>query len=687
MKIKIHKIDNMINNGENILKNLQNSVIDDLELLVRESIQNSLDASYEQRDIEIDFSLGKFRKEDLITRLEKTERLFKLYKNEYEDFISIKDMNTSGLTGPLSYKQVDNLNKQGNLLRLVYSMGNPQTQSGAGGSWGFGKTLYYRIGSGIVLYYTRIKNEHNHYEERIVGVLVENQNSTRSIIDHRKHKSTGIAWWGEYNNDNDIIPITNPQKIKEILDIFGINSFKGTETGTNIIIPFINKEKLYDEAVMNSKDADNFYMGEISEYLKYSIQRWYFPRLNNPGYILGKKNNLKVSINGDQIRPNDENKMFKILREMYNYAVTNNFDSLKMITKNKTLKREPITVQQVKNMNGNLVGNLVFGKFDYKELGMSTRNDISNPIFLSNTNRDKEDSDNSNPPMILYTRMPGMIVNYDSNSKWVSGLERTPKEEYIIGLFVLNSDVNVYFDIFGDNGNKLTLEDYIRSTELDDHMEWHNKLLHDINNKSFNPSIVDRIIRNTKNKIRNELYEKDKSGNQSDVTSHLGNLIGGMILPQIGYGNMVKSSGKGVVTTGSNDRRRGNRKIKYEIRNNEIQYGSNYIKIPFDFEFLDEKTNIFNIELLIVTESGKLSLNKYESFFNMKSPLYFEKITISSNEVNIKEIKTNIYNSTMKYEVNRTYKNVNYIKGDIVIITNDKNIIPEIKISGVDIHE
>lgn len=681
MDIKILKIDNMINNGENILKNLQNSVIDDLDLLVRESIQNSLDAGYYKKNVEVDFTIGKFNKSKLINKLQDTESLNRLYKNDYEDYISIKDLNTSGLTGPLSYKEVEDLNEQGNLLRLVYSMGNPQTQSGAGGSWGLGKTLYYRIGTGIVIYYSRIKVGNN-YEERLVGVLVENQNGRDTVINHKKHRSTGIAWWGEYKND-ELLPIRNSEKIKEILDIFSIDQFKGNETGTNIIIPFIDKEKLYDEAVMNNENANNFYMGEITEYLKYSVQRWYFPRLNNPNYQIGKKNNLTVRINGEKIDTYNEDRFFKILRKMYNYAITGKKDNTSEIFNNETLKREEINVSRVPNMNGNLVGHLVFAKFDYKELGMSTSFNISNPIFLSNTNKDPENENNSNPPMILYTRMPGMIVNYDSTNNWVSGLEHTAQEDYIIGIFVLNSDDDISFDIYGEHNSTISLENYIRSTELDDHMEWNNKILYDRKNKSYDPNIVGRIIRNTKNKIKSSLYLKEENGTESDVTSHLGTLIGGLILPPIGYGTGSNNPGPGRGSGGSGSGKKPKiMEYKVDIKYDYIKYEKNSITIPFEFEFLKDEIIEIEIEVLIVTDTLKLTLNQYEQVLVNDTPLSLEKLTLNTSNVIVKKSLTNESGLTSKYHVKRIDLKTNYIKGEVTIRTTDKNIVPEVKIRG-----
>ncbi|MCG4788632.1 hypothetical protein L0N33_25225, partial [Roseburia faecis] len=71
----------------------------------------------------------------------------------------------------------DELTKS-NFFKLVFGLGKNQEANGAGGSWGLGKTSYFRIGCGIVIYYTRIKAEQD-YEERLIASLIEDPRSEK----------------------------------------------------------------------------------------------------------------------------------------------------------------------------------------------------------------------------------------------------------------------------------------------------------------------------------------------------------------------------------------------------------------------------------------------------------------------------------------------------------------------------
>lgn len=151
------------------------------------------------------------------------------------------------MTGPVRYEDVKN-NFFGNLLKLVYEICKPQSNEGAGGSWGLGKTIYFRLGIGLVIYYSRIC-EKGKYQSRLAACLVENETQKDALIPHSGGVKRGIAWWGKKENpfQKTTIPEDNEQEIQRILNVFGIPSYGAKETGTTIIIPYIDEEALLSE--------------------------------------------------------------------------------------------------------------------------------------------------------------------------------------------------------------------------------------------------------------------------------------------------------------------------------------------------------------------------------------------------------------------------------------------------------
>ena len=231
MNIEIAEPGRMTQSGSSLLRLIQNNNMPILDLLVRESIQNSLDATNGTSDyVQVEFLTGSFKTRKFNRYLDGVEEnLNRIILNDESKYIAIKDSNTVGLTGKMHYDHVEN-NDYGNLLKLVYEISKPQETLGAGGSWGLGKTIYFRVGIGLVIYYSRILNSDKSYESRLAISLVEDENSKNSIIPQVKNQlKRGIAWWGQKIGNNKTIPITDEKTILEILKVFNIKEYKGKE--------------------------------------------------------------------------------------------------------------------------------------------------------------------------------------------------------------------------------------------------------------------------------------------------------------------------------------------------------------------------------------------------------------------------------------------------------------------------
>ena len=103
MKIEIAEPGRMTQSGSSLLKLIQNNNMPILDLLVRESIQNSLDAKNDTDPyVTVDFFTGEFNKISLNKELEGiTETLNRKYWKDTYKFIAVRDSNTVGLTGKL----------------------------------------------------------------------------------------------------------------------------------------------------------------------------------------------------------------------------------------------------------------------------------------------------------------------------------------------------------------------------------------------------------------------------------------------------------------------------------------------------------------------------------------------------------------------------------------------------------
>ena len=156
---KVLELTQSVSYGSVTLKSLQNDNIPELDLLVREAIQNSSDAALQEADdsFTVKFNTGTFVPARFNTNLSGIEGILdEMFPGETADFLEIRDTKTQGLTGPLRIDDMPS-DDHGNFFKLIFDTGKKQTQAGAGGNWGFGKSVYYRVGMGIVVFYSRIK--------------------------------------------------------------------------------------------------------------------------------------------------------------------------------------------------------------------------------------------------------------------------------------------------------------------------------------------------------------------------------------------------------------------------------------------------------------------------------------------------------------------------------------------------
>ena len=174
-------LQSMAQDGDAILRSLQNKTLPMVDLMVRESLQNSLDATIEGQEFtDVKYTIGKFNSNQLASHFEEIDVKLNTEYEGYHDFIAVSDKNTYGLTGDYKSNDKEVLDAS-NFHKLVFSIGKNQDKDGAGGSWGLGKTSYFRMGIGLVIYYTRVKTEDG-FEERLIGSMIESPKSPNRIL-------------------------------------------------------------------------------------------------------------------------------------------------------------------------------------------------------------------------------------------------------------------------------------------------------------------------------------------------------------------------------------------------------------------------------------------------------------------------------------------------------------------------
>lgn len=519
MRIEIAPNDfRMTSSGKGVLRSLQNDNLPYIDLVIRESFQNSLDAALpESNHVKIDVNIKEFVTDELALILEGvTEPLLAKYC-DYEQALIISDKQTTGLQGDFNTDSADAL-KKSNIHKLIYGISMNQDSSGAGGSWGLGKTSYFRIGAGIVIYYTRIKLEDGTYAERLAGSLIENEDSPEKLL---KESSRGLAWWGDYDDENkNSYPITNSNEIKNILSVFGMEPYDGMETGTSIIIPFIDSELLLPKKDVVEEHTYAFDKS-MTEQIKLSIQRWYGSRIGNSTYFQFFDQPVLVpSVNGTIVDNMSLIPMFKWMADLYTSALTGEVRHTKI--KVKEISGLRLTMDNSEN----LIGRVAYTVLNESDLKMLVPNNYYSPLSYLNISAKDKISKNS-AKIMAYARKPGMVVEYDVDGSWTSGIV-VPDDEYLLAFFVPNSNGKLHANF---RSKYEILDDYLRDTENADHASWKDKHL-----EGTKVTIVERTKKEVVKQIQKELNPKEETGLMSSKTTLLAKKFGSKLLPPSNFG-------------------------------------------------------------------------------------------------------------------------------------------------------
>lgn len=639
MRIKVAADDpqSMSQSGDAILASLQDRELSTTDLIVRESLQNALDASLEKSSQTlVEYTLGNFEAEKLNNQFEDIdESLTKKYRGETE-FLAISDKFTTGLTGDYRTTDSSKLNKS-NFQKLVFGINKKQQADGAGGSWGLGKTSYFRVGNGIVIYYTRIATD-NGYEERLIASLIEDPNSSDKLLES---SNRGIAWWGKYEKDSGMLfPITDSNEIRKFLEIFGLSPYTDDITGTTIIIPYLKPYVASDENIPWQRNRERD--------IRTAVKRWYSPRLYNKEYAkFVKQPMLACKINGSVINDQNMESIFKIFRNLYTSALTGKGVDKSIKVKKIFIPRQGMVDAQTP------IGNVAY---TILKKDVVSDGDWTPKTYLSNSG-----DDSINPTRILaFTRKPGMIVRYDFDGTWTKGV-KVPEGMIMLAFFVPNSEGDLHKD-FQEKGF-VKLEQYLRASEKADHADWGN-----INGIRW--KLYTRIVKYVSETLCGETKD-DSEKDDSFLSAGLARKYGTKFLPPNSYGKASKT------IQNSKSRKKHDKKHKrtaeLRLRDSVMQADGN-IKVNFIVSLKGEA----KIELKIKTQDSNINFaNWHSNFEGLEFPVKIKAIVFEDEKININE------QNAATVTINRESGTGEESKGYLILQLSSNEYQPQISIQQV----
>lgn len=615
---KILELDHSVSYGSVALKSLQNDNIPELDLLVREAIQNSSDASLKEPgdSFSVQFNTGVFNPAVFNTNLTGVEKILdSMYSGDTAEYLEIRDTKTEGLTGCIRKKDI-NPDDHGNFFKLIYDTGKKQTQKNAGGNWGFGKSVYYRVGMGIVIFYSRIKVDSG-YESRLIITLVEDENSPTAILGKVCPNSAGKAWWGIKDNE-DFLPLTDEIFIRGILDIFGVKSFGATETGTSIIIPYIKTDELIKNIIPEEASISDdirsrcTWAYNFEEYLTLAIQKWYAPKIQNRHLKeFCNKKWLGVWVNNKPLRYDSMLPFFKLVQELYTTAIAKTFGSEYQSEWLTDITCYPVHIRdyfdsQIDNSISGYVAAIRINKDDL----YGGQNYMDPCIY---TRHFEEDPD-INEPMLMYARDPGMVIEYTIAGPWVRNIAAPESsDEYIFAFYMPITEKKLKDDLSEKKFAGMELGEYLRECEASDHMGW---------NDPANMQVVVRIQRNTVKQLQKNLVSEKSDGIEA-TASKLSGRLGRKLLPRVGYGR--KKGGSGGTSGGTGGSKINNTIFKVLSQ----KYLNNELAVEFELKLTQGKRTA-EFTNLSKSEAGLIDPKSWENEIGTEFPIRISDISVCS---------------------------------------------------------
>lgn len=659
---KVLELNHGVSYGSVTLKSLQNNNIPDIDLLVREAIQNSSDASLGVPGdlFTVHFNTGFFAPSSFNTILSGIEDILnQKYPIESAEYLEIRDTKTTGLTGCVRLNDI-NTDDHGNFFKLIFDTGKKQTRENAGGNWGFGKSVYYRVGIGIVIFYSRIYDGSG-YESRLIITLVEDENNPDAILSKISYRSAGKAWWG-IKDGEDMLPLTDDELIKEILKIFKVRPFESDETGTSIIIPYIKTKELLRNIIPAEVNVSEdiraccTWANNFEEYLNLAIQKWYAPKIHNRNLRnFCNKKWLQVYINDIPINYNSMLPFFKLVQELYTTAVAKTYNyeyHSKWLTEIMCL---PV---QIRNYFDTSRGDSTSG---YVAAIRISKNDLYNGMNYLDPyiyTRHFEKDPDINEPMVMYARDPGMVIEYTISGPWVKNI--TPPEdsdEYIFAFYVPITFKRIKADLSEKKYADMELGEYLRNCESSDHMGWKDPT---------NMQIIERIQKNTVTQIRNHIISP-KSTEIETTASKLSGTLGKKLLPRIGYGRTQRGSGGG----GNGDGETKIDNVSFSVLSQSIV--DSELNIDYELKLTQGKKSV-EFTILIDSEGGLIDPRSWQNEIGTTFPVSFIYVDVKSLSSNVESelFFDNIFcNADMHYQSN------NYVE---LILSDDRNEMYTFKI-------
>jgi hypothetical protein len=443
-----------------------------VDLLVRELVQNSLDAKAEPQSgtVHVNFDVfeptaevGQAWKESLGT--EGIGQWVTQFVDDDWCMLRVTDQGTTGLNGPVDPYSASPVETPARFQRVAFAFGKPDSSNSMGiGSWGLGgKTVVLRMAAslGVVAYYSRPQNNE---ASRFIGI---------HCFDHVSAKTesidpfAGFAWWGAESEKGEVDGVVGDEadRYAQALGCDTTSDFHGTQ----ILIPLPLKalQSILPPTIGGQNELKH-QMNRLCTEIHQAAQCWWWPRLSGRVDSTGERarSDLKICTAIGHRSLSDENGQDYVRPR--NHQFYSQFARLY----HETFK------QECEKLIGKRYGQYQLGSICREMLDPDEQDD---DLVRDEWNR-MGVSDGS--WSIAQIRNSGLVVSYFPDSKMspqqrASGLSlRCSSPGIPVAVFRVNGLCEVKKSGDSDSG-MIKLEEVFRAAENSAHSEWSYNLVSD----------------------------------------------------------------------------------------------------------------------------------------------------------------------------------------------------------------
>jgi hypothetical protein len=280
--------------AEGIMKQLGQPLLDPLTVLVREAAQNSWDARDGSGPVEFRIDIRRIGERcdawrGRLLPLPAAETGINLEECLSPDshLLVVSDRRTVGLGGPLRAGQREATGESPDFVQFVRNVGEPSDHEFGGGTYGFGKGIFYRLSDAATILVDTMTGSVGQSRRRLMGAALGH-----SWFDGDQ-RYTGRHWWGSIAADDVPDPLLGATA-DAVAGELGLPDFADGRTGTNIVIVGADLGVTGDEPELRRRTPE-----EAATFLASSILWHLWPKFFPDGE--GRSMTFAVAVDGHEV--------------------------------------------------------------------------------------------------------------------------------------------------------------------------------------------------------------------------------------------------------------------------------------------------------------------------------------------------------------------------------------------------